>query len=282
LNGSRIWAVCLLAALFALPVHPENEPLPLQQQVRSAIGNALRDNSLEQLYAWKVRKHHGREWLVEHEVQTPEGVVSRVLLIDDRPLNTEQQNAEDERLRKMIDPDEMRKNLRSSKEDDARTNKLLGAIPDAFEFSLIDSSTAPNGHQIDNLHFTPRSGFEPPSRETNVLTGMDGVIELDQTAGRIVKIDGTLFRDVNFGWGIFGKLYKGGRFLVEQSEITPTHWDTTHMLLHFDGKIMLFKSIHIDENETSWDYQPVPPMSVDEALEYLKHNDPPVNALLKR
>ncbi len=103
---------------------------------------------------------------------------------------------------------------------------------------------------------------------------------VDETAHRLAKIDGTLFKDVNFGWGILGRLYKGGRFIVEKSEITPSHWDTTRMILHFDGKALIFKSIHIDENETSWDYQPVPPMSVEQALDFLTRNQPAQDARL--
>ena len=31
----------------------------------------------------------------------------------------------------------------------------------------------------------------------------------------------------------------------------------------------MFKPIHIDENESSWDYQSVPPMSVAQAMDFL-------------
>ncbi len=60
-----------------------------------------------------------------------------------------------------------------------------------------------------------------------VFTGMQGEMLVDETACRLAKIDGTLFKEVNFGWGILGRLYKGGRFFVEQAEVTPSHWDTT-------------------------------------------------------
>ena len=174
----------------------------------------------------------------------------------------------------------MRQKLKDQQDDDARTRKMLGAIPDAFDFVYLDSDSAPNGHKLDTFKFTPRPGYNPPSREIAVFTGMKGELVIDETAMRLAKVDGTLFKDVNFGWGILGRLYKGGRFLVEKSEITPTHWDTTHMLLHFDGKELIFKSLHIDENETDWDYQPVPPMTVEQALDYLTHAESPQNARL--
>jgi hypothetical protein len=157
------------------------------------------------------------------------------------------------------------------------------SIPDAFTFAYQSSETAENGHQLVTLLFSPRPGFDPPNHETMVFLGMRGEITIDQTAMRLTRIDGTLFKDVTFGWGIFGRLYKGGRFVVEQKEITPTHWDTTRMFLHFDGKVLLFKSVHYDDKEIAWDYKPVPAMSVEQALAYLnEHPEPQQDAMLHR
>jgi hypothetical protein len=163
----------------------------------------------------------------------------------------------------------MRRHLKDQQEDDERTRKMLSVIPDAFDFLFLDSTTAPNGHKLTRMKFSPRPGFNPPSRETAVFTGMQGELLVDESAGRLAKIDGTLIKEVNFGWGILGKLYKGGRFFIEKSEITPAHWDTTRTILHFDGKVLLVKPLHIDENETDWDFKPVPPMSVEQALDFL-------------
>jgi hypothetical protein len=53
------------------------------------------------------------------------------------------------------------------------------------------------------------------------------------------------------------------------------------MMLHFDGKALFFKSIHIEENEFSWGYHPVPPMSVAQAMDFLaRSSQSPQNALL--
>jgi hypothetical protein len=275
-------AACLLFAWFALPARAQSQETPPADLVRAAIQNQLNDDAHLNLFAWKERKYRGRNTEVSHLVETPSGIVSRVMLINDQPLNPAQQSEEDERVRKMLEPAQMRRNQKERQEDDARTRKVLAAIPDAFDFVYLDTIASPNGHKLTRFRFTPRRGFSPPSRETLVFTGMQGEVLLDETAMRLAKIDGTLFKDVSFGWGILGRLYKGGRFLVEQREITPAHWDTTRMLLHFDGKALFFKSIHIDDNETSWDFQPVPPMSVEQALDYLTRPDPPQDAKFRR
>lgn len=273
---------CVLIGILALSVHAASQPSPPGELVRSAIQNELHDNPHARLFTWKERKYRGHDTQVEHLVDTPTGTVSRVVLIDDKPLTPAQQREEQERIRKMLDPAQMRRKLKDQQEDDERTRKMLATIPDAFDFLYLDSSVAPNGHKLTRIKFIARPGFNPPSRESMVFAGMQGEIVIDETACHLTKIDGTLFKEVTFGWGILGKLYKGGRFYVEQSEVSPSHWDTTKMILHFDGKALFFKSIHIDENETSWDFQPVPPMSVEQALDFLNRGGQSQNASLSQ
>ena len=271
--------VCLLFASLATAQAPQDAAREL---VRAAIQKELNDGSNRSLlFTWKERKYRGGNNQVEHIVETPNGVVSRVVLIDDKPLNPEQRAQENERIRKMLDPAQLRRKQKDREEDDQRTSRMLAAIPDAFNFQLLDSTESPNGHKLTRIRFTARPGFDPPTRETMVFTGMQGEMLLDESACRLAKIDGKLFKEVSFGWGILGRLYKGGRFLVEQREVSPSHWDTTRMILRFEGRALFFKSIHIDENETSWDYQPVPPMSVTQALDFLNRDTQSQNARLE-
>jgi len=271
---------CMLFGSFVLAPRAEAQQTPLMEIVREAVQNELNDDAQTHLLAWTERKHQGPRTQIERLVTTPQGILSRVVLINGKPLTPAQRSEEEQRFRKMLDPVQIRRKLKEQQEDDERTRKMLSAIPDAFDFAYIDTFTAPNGHKLSRLKFTPRPGFSPPSRESMVFTGMQGELLLDESAHRIAKIDGKLFKDVNFGWGILGKLYKGGRFFVEKSEVSPTHWETSKTILHFDGKILLVKSLHIDENETDWDFQPVPPMSVEQAADFLIREQPSQNANL--
>jgi hypothetical protein len=285
--GQARGAACIVlafTALLALPIRAAAQGvIPPGKLVHEAVANELKDDSQTYLYSWKERTKRGQDTIVERDVDTPQGTVSRVLLINDKPLDAAQQRAEEARIRKATDPDRMRRKQRESQADDVRTRKILASIPDAFNFTYVDTQQAPNGHTLVTLKFTPRPDFNPPNRETRVFTGMGGTLVVDETAMRLVKVDGTLFRDVDFGWGIFGRLYKGGRFVIEKVELTPTHWDTSRTYLHFDGKVLLFKSLHIDVDETDWDYKPVRPMTVTEALDFLNHSETAAqNAKLSR
>ena len=74
----------------------------------------------------------------------------------------------------------------------------------------------------------------------------------------IARIDGTLFKDVGFGWGILGHLDRGGHFQVDQSEVGNNNWTIARMDLAFTGKMLLFKSLNIKSTEIYSDFHPVP------------------------
>ena len=108
------------------------------------------------------------------------------------------------------------------------------------------------------LKFTPNPAYSPPTKVEQVLEGMQGYLLIDTTAHRIARIDGTLFREVSFGWGIIGHLDKGGHFRVQQADVGDGSWDITAMNLQITGKILLFKSLSMISDEKLSDFHPVP------------------------
>ncbi|MEI4913999.1 hypothetical protein Q8G39_28525, partial [Klebsiella pneumoniae] len=64
---------------------------------------------------------------------------------------------------------------------------------------------------------------------------------IDASERRLVQIAASLTQEVTFGWGIFGRLDKGGQFTVEQSKISPRRWETAVLKMKFTGRVLLFK-----------------------------------------
>ena len=104
-----------------------------------------------------------------------------------------------------------------------------------------------------------------------MLTGLHGHLLIDATENRIAEIDGTLQKEVEFGWGILGHLSPGGRFLVQQCKLGDQHWEVSHMELAFTGKVLFVKKLSIHSNDTFTDFHPVPSnLTFAEGVELLK------------
>ncbi|MGH9617690.1 MAG: hypothetical protein ACRD28_13200, partial [Acidobacteriaceae bacterium] len=133
------------------------------------------------------------------------------------------------------------------------------------------SVQTPTGVAI-RLTFVPNPRFSPPTMEARVLTGIRGEIWIDPTDLRVVRIEGHLFRRVDYGWGILGILYPGGTIAIEQAYTPECGWQLSHLKLNMTGKALMLKPLRILVDETASDYHKVPPgWKYTDAIEWLLH-----------
>jgi hypothetical protein len=273
---SIIAAVALCVSAFAGAVQTDKPALPTSPDVlvRQVVNNELKESQdPNALFSFKQRTEKPKGTTVKQMVETPDGLIGRVVSKNNQPLSPDEQKAEDARVNRLLDPSQMQDKRKEQKEDEERTRTMVRAMPDAFIYKYQGTEPGKNGSELVKLHFTPNPNFNPPSRETLVYQGMEGDMWIDARAMRMAKIDGVMMRDVTIGWGILGRLDKGGRFIVEQGEVSKGHWDTTKLALDFTGKALIFKSIRIKSTDTFSDFRPIPKMSVAQALDYLRKAD---------
>ncbi len=273
---------CLAGALGAAEAPQSRPSMPPGELVRQAIANEMENPKSARFYIWMdcVVKPKGSQ--TKQMIETPDGIIGRLVAINDKPLTAEQRQSDDNRINRLLDPAKMREKASQQKRDEQHIQRLLRALPAAFNYVYVGAETTPQGHQVVKLDFSPNPDFVPPDHETQGFQGMKGRVWIDTRVMRLAKIDGTLFRDVDFGWGVLGRLYKGGRFVVEQADVGSGHWDTTRMELKLDGKILMVKHFHIEETETEWDFRPVPKMNVRQALEMLRQSGDQMASILPR
>ena len=210
-------------------------------------------------------------------VETREGMAGMTVAINGKPLTSEQRQAEEARLAGLAgNPEALKKKQKSEKEDEEHTVRIMKALPDAFLYEpdgIVAGSQdiGKSGDQLVRLKFRPNPKYIPPGHVEQVLTGLQGDILIDAEQHRIAKIDGTLSKDVSFGWGILGRLDRGGHFLVEQAEVLNGDWEVTHMSLSFTGKELLFKNINIKSDEVFCNFRAAPSnLSFAQGVELLK------------
>jgi hypothetical protein len=242
-----------------------DSPSPIEL-VRAAVANevaAANDNSTKHLFRSRKQTPQGSQTRLY--VETREAMAGMTIAYNDKPLAPEQSQGEEARLADLVaHPDQLSRKHFQEKDSAERTLRIVKALPDAFlyDYDGEERGTADlgkDGARLVRLKFRPNPAFAPPSRVEQVLQGMQGFVLIDSTARRIARIDGTLFKEVGFGWGILGHLDKGGHFLVEQSEVGDGSWDISRMSLKFTGKILLFKSIAITSEEVFSEFRRVPP-----------------------
>jgi hypothetical protein len=241
----------------------EQDPASAVELVRAAVANEVAASNDPIRHMFRSRKQTPQGSQTRLYVETREAMAGMTIAYNDRPLPPEQLQAEEDRLAGLVASSEQLTRKHSHEKENAEhTLLIVKALPDAF---LYQYDGEENGSpeiggkgRLVRLKFRPNPNYQPPSHVEQVLSGMSGVIVIDPVARRIAKIDGTLFKEVSFGWGILGHLNKDGHFLVEQKEIGNNCWDVSRMSLEFTGKILMFKSIAIKTDETFSDFRRVP------------------------
>ncbi len=228
--------------------------------VQAAIDNEVKHSyGLRPPARYLLRKKTRNTDTTKEIVETKQGGVARLVALGNHPLNATQAETELQRLRELAaDPAAQQHRLHNEERDAARLTAVMRLLPDAYTNQYEGSAQTPNGIAI-RMSFTPNPHFSPPTLESRILTGIRGEIWIDPADLRVVRIEGHLFRAVDYGWGILGTLYPGGTIRIEQSKTQECGWQLSNLTLNMTGKELMLKSlrVHVDENAT--DYRPVPP-----------------------
>jgi hypothetical protein len=285
-----LFAGIAASSLSAGTANPAQDAASSLELVRAAVANevtASKDNSTKHMF--RSRKQTAQGSQTRLYVETREAMAGITIAYNDNPLEPEQVQGEQTRLAGLVDNSEQLSRKHTQEQESAeRTLRIVKALPDAFLYDYDGeqqgaADLGKDGRRLVRLKFRPNPAYRPPSHVEDVLTGMQGFVLIDSEARRIAKIDGTLFKEVGFGWGILGHLDKGGHFLVEQRDIGDGSWDVSRMSLTFTGKILLFKNIAIKSEEIFSDFRRVPAdITFAQGVEMLKAEEAKLSENHKR
>ena len=202
--------------------------------------------------------------------ETRDGDVARLIDINGQPLSPDAEQREQARLAALAaDPGRQRHRKQAEDADTARALKVLRALPTAFLYTYEGPGQGPSG-PVEKFSFRPNPAFSPPDLETQVLTAMTGAIWIDPAQQRVVRIEGRLQHDVDFGWGILGRLNKGGWIAIEQAGVGGGLWRTVRLQMAMSGRVV-WKTHNWDTTEEESRFTPLPVgMSYQQAIDTMR------------
>jgi hypothetical protein len=266
-NGTALCVRFLTVALFLFSVElaaftlssdskPSSPPnMSADELVRQVVANETHLVDSDHSH-WIYRQHHvedGKDTLKEC-VDTDQGALCRLIAEGGHPLSQSEQAKEKERLAELVkNPERQRKLQEARKKDGDQALKMLKMLPNAFHYEYAGTEG-----DLVKLKFVPNPQFTPPDRESRVFHAMVGFMWVDRDAKRLVELSGKLTRDVDFGFGLLGHLYRGGTFQVKRADVGDGHWETTLLDVKIRGKALFFKTINADQRETTDNFAKAP------------------------
>lgn len=286
-SSGSLWraVICLASASLAVVLAQgqtrDQETLPPLPQdateyVRDTIHRQLEADAADHSH-WRYRIHREDDKGTQDRdvIDTKEGQIARTLFINGQPLTSEQRSADQARMKKLVeDSNERAKRDKRAKDDEDKLTQMVKAIPDAFIFKY---DGAENG-QV-RVTFFPNPHYSAPNRELQVFRSLSGKMWIDRAGRRLARMDGSLFEDVTFGWGLLGRLNKGGTFSVTQSRVGEDHWEVVSLDVRMTGRAVIFKNINVKQMQRLTDFRRVSDaLTISEAYQLLEKGEHPVSA----
>ena len=182
----------------------------------------------------------------------------RLVAVNGKPLPPEEQVREQQKLEKVTaqrcgeSKSERGERIAKYEKERNRDHRLMDEMTKAFNFKLVGEQRS-GPFDVYVLQATPKPGYQPPDKETKVLTGMQGELWIDKQTFHWVKVEAEVIHPVSI-MGFLARVDPGTRFELEKMPVDNGIWLPQHFAMKSRAKILLFYTSKNQEDETYFDY----------------------------
>ena len=250
LSIALVLVVCIAATAAA---RGQSAPLPAADLIHQVVANELADRVQQRRWMYLLDKREGQHTLREKQVDTKDGPFYRLLANDGTPLDPDQRKQDNARMDRLLhDPSQQLKFKRKHDEDEQTLETLMRVMPDAF---LYDYDGAEG--KLVRLKFRPNPNYDPPTYEARVVHSLAGTMLVDPQQKRLAKLSGKIIDRVDFGFGLLGRIDKGGTMEIGRVQVGPSQWKTALINIQLSGRVVFFKTLNKQAYETRSDFRAV-------------------------
>jgi hypothetical protein len=233
-------------------------PGDAQALVRRAVQHRLDADKTHQPLEYELRKVDAEHDTTKEIIETKDGDVARIIAVNGKAPGADVNAREAERLQMLMSHPELQEKRHKSEIRDAQqVNRMMGMLPDAMLYKFEGMVPCGAG-ECYRLSFAPNPNWTAPDMEARIFRGVAGEVWIDKQAERLTRLDAHFVEEVNFGWGVLGRVNKGGSVLLTQADVGGGDWELTGMNVHMGGKALLVKTIDIELKQEMSDFKPVP------------------------
>lgn len=267
--------ICTVAALLALACTPRwvvaQSPESATKLVRETVYNELQDHNNHGYWRYWIEQRVQNDTRLEEQVETADGPISKLVKTNGHLVDDQTRDQERARLQHLVNsPQEQASRRKDYVEDEKQVAEIMQMLPDAYVFEYAGEE---NG--CYHIRFSPRPSYVPHSVQARVVHAMAGDLWIDARMKRLSRIEGHLAENVDFGFGLIGRVEKGGWFQLQRVQVSPSEWKTERMQLHLNGRAILFKTIARETDEVRGGFASVPAgINLAQGMRILEQTDP--------
>jgi hypothetical protein len=188
----------------------------------------------------------------------------RLVAINGKTLSREHQAQEQQNLQSAIverqreSQQERVERIAKYEKERKRDHLMMEQLSKALDFRLLGEQTL-GPFKVYVLKATPRPGYKPPNYATEVLTGMEGRLWIDEKTFQWVKVEATVIRPVSIG-GFLAEVEPGTSFELEKMPMEGRIWLPKHFAMKSQAKVLFFFTRKSQADETYYGYYKAAPI----------------------
>ncbi len=224
---------------------------------------------------YRLHTVDGKGDQVRDQIETPEGTVSRLIQRDGRPLTPQQDADERDRLNALAtSPTTFARHIRHDEDNRKLGIGLIRMMPDAMLWTYTPSQPQLPDHPaaaaaLVVIDFNPNPKWQPPTLESELLTGIAGRVWIDPRTRHLVRLEANVVHAINIGWGIVAHIYPGGTVTLQQTSAGGQRWVMNHLVEQLALQALLVKSVKQRLTSDATDFQTISPMGYRQAIKIL-------------
>jgi hypothetical protein len=265
--------LALIVVPAALPQSDQVEPIPAQPLQQQPSNTAYQPPSLAEMKARTdelIANQHSNDQAVEQyehverEIDRSAGPNPRTLqdrtfrvvptgsgtfriLLRDNGKTTDpadyrrQLQAWRDVLQLALRPDDPREQTAYSKFEKKKRDRaeMVDSTREAFIQNWVGREKM-DGYDCDVVELNANPTFHPHSLMQEAVTHFAAKVWVEHNSNELVRGEARVMKDISVGGGILGKLYRGGVFSFDQTEIAPGIWFPRRYQYDFTGRKFLF------------------------------------------
>ncbi len=134
------------------------------------------------------------------------------------------------------------KRLRREADERRERQALVDEVFRLFDFRIAGHEVLA-GRPALVINFTPRAGLTASGRTASVAQKFEGRAWVDEQDLQVVRVEARSTDDVNYGLGMFARIYKGTSVFWERRKVEGDAWVPARLEIRASARVLLFRRL---------------------------------------
>lgn len=247
---SGLWSASAIA-----PTHPD-----LQTIINRSVAANERDWNAAPNYSFTERDRDSDGTKTYRVIMIMGSPYYELIARNGNPLPSGERAREEEKLREATaersreTPTARAHRVAEYQKERSRDHIMLQQLVSAFRFQFVRNGQL-NGRAVYVLKASPRPGYQPPNRDSEVLPGMEGTLWIDRDSFEWVKVEAHVVRPVSIE-GFLAEVEPGTFFEMDKAPVGGGIWLPSRFLMRSRSKVLHIIPHRDQDDETYFNYRP--------------------------